>query len=117
MDTHEFVKKYLVDRKGTHCSKWDGLQEKFGRSDLLPLWIADMEFRTCDAIVDALKERVSQGVFGYSFVPDSYYTALDHWMQERHHSSVPREWVRFSTGCVTGIAWSIAAFTGREMPV
>lgn len=111
LDTHEFVKKYLVDRKGTHCSKWDGLKEKFGRTDLLPLWIADMEFRTCDAIVAALKERVSQGVFGYSFVPDSYYTALDHWMQERHHSSVPREWVRFSTGCVTGIAWSIAAFT------
>ena len=111
MDMHEFLDKYLADRRHTNCSKWDGLQEKFGRSDLLPLWIADMEFRTCDAITEALKKRVEQGIFGYSFVPDSYYTALDRWMTTRHNCPVPREWVRFSTGCVTGIAWSIAAFT------
>lgn len=111
MDTKAFVEKYLTDRRGTDSSKWDQLKEKFGRTDLLPLWIADMEFRTCDAVTNALMARVRHGIYGYSAVPDSYYAALDRWMTIRHNCSVPKEWVRFSTGCVTGIAWAIAAFT------
>lgn len=111
MKAQEFVKKYLVDRHNTWSSKWDGLQEKFGESDLLPLWIADMEFRTPEAVTDTLVKRARHGVFGYSIVPDSYYDAFIHWMQRRHNCHVEKEWIRFSTGCVTGIAWSIAAFT------
>jgi cystathionine beta-lyase len=111
MDAKTFVDHYLTSRKGTLSQKWDYLGEKFGRNDLLPLWIADMEFRTCDAVTEALTERVQHGIYGYSFVPDSYYEALDTWMKKRHGLSIPKEWVRFSTGCVTGIAWSMAAFT------
>lgn len=111
MKAQEFVKKYLVDRHNTCSSKWDGLQEKFGETDLLPLWIADMEFRTPEAVTDALVERAKHGVFGYSIVPDSYYEAFIQWMQRRHNCHVEKEWIRFSTGCVTGIAWSLAAFT------
>lgn len=111
MNKQEFLQRYLVDRHGTDCSKWDGLMEKFGETGLLPMWVADMEFRTCDAIREALEERVRHGVFGYSVVPDRYYEVFSEWMERRYGFPVKREWVRFSTGCVTGISWMIHAFT------
>lgn len=111
MDKREFLQKYLVDRHGTNCSKWDGLKEKFGESDLTAMWVADMEFKTCDEIVDAMVERTRHGVFGYSLVPDDYYQVFSDWMERRYHFPVKKEWVRFSTGCVTAIAWMIHAFT------
>jgi cystathionine beta-lyase len=111
MNTEEFLQKYLVNRQGTYCSKWDGQQAKFGTTGLLGMWVADMEFKTCDAIRKALEARVKHGVFGYSFVPDNYYTVFSNWMEKRYNFPLEKEWVRFSTGCVTGIAWSIAAFT------
>ena len=71
MDKQEFLKKYLADRRGTDCMKWDGLQEKFGETDLLPMWIADMEFIAPDAVTHAMAERVRHGIFGYTQVPDA----------------------------------------------
>lgn len=111
MDKQEFLKKYLVDRRGTDCMKWDGLQEKFGETELLPMWIADMEFRAPDAVTDAMTERVRHGIFGYTQVPDAYYRVFSEWMERRYHFPIQKEWLRFSTGCVTGIAWMIHAFT------
>ena len=111
MDKQTFLGKYLTDRHGTYCSKWDGLKEKFGESDLIGMWIADMEFKTCEAITEALEERVRHGIFGYSYVPEEYYQVLSDWMERRYHFPVKKEWVRFSNGCVTGIVWMIAAFT------
>lgn len=111
MEKEKFLEKYLTDRHGTYCSKWDGLKEKFGDPDLIGMWIADMEFKTCDAITEALAKRVEHGIFGYSFVPDDYYRTLSDWMERRYHFPIEKDWVRFSTGCVTGIAWMIAAYT------
>ena len=111
MEKQEFLQKYLVERRGTNCSKWDGLEEKFGEKDLLAMWVADMDFQTCDAIVDAMVERVRHGVFGYSMVPEDYYRIFSDWMERRYGFPVKKEWVRFSTGCVTGISWMIHAFT------
>lgn len=111
MDKQEFLHKYLVDRHGTDCSKWDGLEEKFGESDLTAMWVADMEFKTCDEIICAMEARVHHGVFGYSRVPQDYYDVFSDWMERRHQFPIQREWVRFSTGCVTAIAWMINAFT------
>ena len=111
MDKQEFLQKYLTDRHGTCCSKWDGLKEKFGEDGLTAMWVADMEFKTCDAITDALMERVQHGVYGYSIVPEEYYHTYSSWMDRRYHFPVRREWVRFCTGCVTAIAWMIHAFT------
>ncbi|MGN0205273.1 MAG: MalY/PatB family protein [Coprococcus sp.] len=111
MDKQEFLDTYLVDRHGTDCMKWDGLKEKFGDTDLISMWIADMEFRTCDAIADAMAERCSHGVFGYSTVPDSYYQVFSDWMEKRYSFPIEKDWVRFCTGCVTAIAWMIHAFT------
>ncbi len=111
MNRQEFLDQYLVDRRQTDSSKWDGMKEKFGEEDLLPMWIADMEFKTCDAITAALTERCKHGVFGYSMVPESYYKAYSDWMDQRYSFPLKKDWVRFSTGCVTGIAWMIHAYT------
>lgn len=111
MDKEMFLKQYVVDRHDTCSAKWDSMQEKFGESDLISIWIADMEFKTCDAIVEALTERCRHGVFGYTRVPDGYYQAFSDWMETRYQFPVKRDWVRFSTGCVTAIAWMIYAFT------
>ncbi|WP_304508651.1 MalY/PatB family protein [Anaerotignum sp.] len=111
MDKQEFLHRYLVDRHGTDCTKWDGLKEKFGESDLIAMWVADMEFKTCDEIVNAMVKRTHQGVFGYSCVSEEYYQIFSNWMDRRYHFPVQKEWVRFSTGCVTAIAWMINAFT------
>ncbi len=112
MNKDEFISKYLVDRHNTDCNKWDAeLEEKYGTRDLISMWIADMEFKTPDAVVDALTKRVRHGVYGYADVPESYYRTLSTWMQSRYGLEVPKEWVRFCTGCVTAIAWSIQAFT------
>lgn len=113
MDKQEFLKKYIVERRGTDSMKWDGLEGKFGEGakDLLAMWVADMEFRTCDAVVEALAERSRHGVFGYSIVPEEYYQVFSRWMERRYGFPVKKEWLRFSTGCVTAISWMIHAFT------
>ena len=111
MDKQHFIDTYLIDRRGTNSMKWDDLDATFGRSDLISMWVADMDFKTNERIVDAMVTRAQHGAFGYSLVPDSYYEALNTWMTERHKFPVSRDWVRFCTGCVTGIAWTIDAFT------
>ena len=112
MTKEEFVATYLVDRRNTDCNKWDAeLEEKYGTRDLISMWIADMEFRTPDAVIKALTERVQHGVYGYADVPESYYPALSDWMESRYGLPIPKDWVRFCTGCVTAIAWSLRAFT------
>lgn len=112
MTQEEFIRRYLVDRHNTDCNKWDAeLEDKFGTRNLISMWIADMEFRTPKAIVDALTERVQHGVYGYSDVPEAYYHILSDWMESRYGLPVAKESVRFCTGCVTAIAWMIQAFT------
>lgn len=111
MDKAAFLDKYLVDRRDTNSLKWDTLNEKFGTDQLISMWIADTEFKTCERITDAMKARIDHGAFGYSAVPDSYFEAYSHWMASRYHFPIKKEWVRFSTGVVTAIAWAINAFT------
>ena len=100
-----------VDRKGTHCEKWDGLGERFGREDLLALWVADMDFRVPQCVLEAEKEYLDTGVFGYYHPSEGYYQAFMDWEQERHGYSVQREWLRFSPGVVPAINWLIQIFT------
>ena len=100
-----------VDRKGTHCEKWDGLGERFGREDLLALWVADMDFRVPQCVLEAEKDYLDTGVFGYYHPSEGYYQAFMDWEQERHGYSVQREWLRFSPGVVPSINWLIQIFT------
>lgn len=100
-----------VDRKGTHCEKWDGLGERFGREDLLALWVADMDFRVPQCVLEAEKDYLDTGVFGYYHPSEGYYQAFMDWEQERHGYSLQREWLRFSPGVVPAINWLIQIFT------
>lgn len=111
MDKKAFLKAYLADRHGTDCLKWDGLEEKFGSRDLIGMWIADMEFKTSRYIREALVQRAEHGIFGYTKAPEAYYQALSDWMASRYGIKIEKEWVRFTTGCVTGLAYAINCYT------
>ncbi len=111
MTKKEFLNRYLVERKGTDSLKWDALGERFGQDDLLAMWVADMEFKTCDSITEALKRRVEHGVYGYSRASDAYYQAYVDWMERRHHCEADRSWIRFASGCVAAITYVIQVFT------
>lgn len=111
MNTNDFVKKYAVNRMGTDCLKWDALDVRFGDPDLTSMWVADMEFHTCEAIVEAMTERCRHGVFGYSYISDKYHEVCADW-EEKHHNFRPeKEWMRFSTGVVVALYWFVNAYT------
>jgi cystathionine beta-lyase len=101
----------VIDRRGTNCSKVDGLKNVFGRDDVLPLWVADMEFRTPDFIIEALKRRCEHEVFGYSFAGTAYYDSITGWLEKKHHWKVQTEWVTHVPGIVKGIGFVIQCFT------
>jgi len=111
MNVSEFCKRYAVERKGTNSLKWDALDVRFGDPDLVAAWVADMEFKAPEAVLDALHQRIAHGVFGYSFVPESFYEAFIDWEKRHHGYEVRKEWMRFSTGVVTALYWFVNAFT------
>ena len=111
MEKEKFLKEYLVERKGTNSLKWDALDKRFGNPNLISMWVADMEIKTPKEIVEALKERIEHGVFGYSYVSDDYYNAVIKWHKKKHNYEIKKEWIRFSTGVVTAIYWFINIFT------
>ena len=96
-----------VDRKNTNCNKWDGQTGMFGEEGLHAMWVADMDFRVPQGVVDALKEYVEQGVFGYYKIPESYYEVFIKWEKEQHGFTVEKEWMRFSPGVVAAFHWFV----------
>jgi len=109
------MKKYnfdeIVPRKGTNCLKHDAMEMFFKSNDLLPLWVADMDFKTPDFIVDAIKKRAEHEIFGYTFRPDSYFEAIINWMKRRHNWEIKKEWISFSPGVVAGLTFAIESFS------
>lgn len=101
----------IINRKGTNCVKVDLLEEYFGKDGLTPLWVADMDFRTPDFIVEAIKERCSHEVFGYTFASDDYYKSIINWVKQRHGWNIEQEWLSYIPGIVKGIAFAIDCFT------
>lgn len=101
----------MTDRRGTSCSKWDNMSSMFSEKGLLPLWIADMDFRCCEEAVSAIRKRVDHGVFGYTVLPDSYFDAIAGWMQRRHGWSVQKEWLVTSVTVVSALNIFVQAFT------
>ena len=96
-----------VNRRGTNCVKWD----KCLNSEELPLWVADMDFRTSPAIIEALRKRVEHGIFGYSCPGDDYYEATIKWFERRHNWKIKRESIVYTTGVVPAISATIKALT------
>ncbi len=95
----------LVNRRNTHSLKWDVKEHE------LPMWVADMDFQTAPEIQEAIRERVSHGVFGYSIVPEEWYQAYMGWWERRHHFSVEKEWLVFCTGVVPAISSMVRKLT------
>jgi cystathionine beta-lyase len=98
-------------REGTNCIKYDLRKDTFGVSDVIPLWVADMDFNTPDFIIHALSERLKHPIFGYSFRPEDYYTSIIEWTRQRHSWNLEKEWICFSPGIVPALNLCTLAFT------
>lgn len=96
-----------VPRRGTNSYKWDTVKDE----DVLPMWVADMDFRTAPAIVGALQKRVEHGIFGYTKVPPAYYEAVVNWFRRRHAWLIEKEWIVYTTGVVPAISAIVKALT------
>jgi len=96
-----------VVRRGTNCVKWDESADP----DMIPMWVADMDFRVAPAIQKALERRVAHGVFGYNIVPESYYEAVISWFRRRHHWEIERSSVLYTTAVVPAMSCVIKALT------
>lgn len=102
----------VVERRGTSCEKWDQLGENFGVKDLLPLWVADMDFKAPEEVSQALRERVEHGIYGYSFHPESCWEAVTGWIARRHGWVVPSsDWYVPTPGVVPALVTALLAFT------
>lgn len=96
----------IIPRRGTNSYKWDSAQE-----DVLPMWVADMDFRTAPAIVEALRKRVEHGIFGYTKVPSAYYEAIIGWFAHRHGWQIGKDWIIYTSGVVPALSAVIKALT------
>ena len=102
-----------IDRADTGSMKWDPsfLKECFGYDDVLPLWVADMDFRTPQPVIDALTQRVKHGIFGYTFLTKKYYNSVINWFKRRYEWEIHRDWLVFSPGIVPACTYIIQRFT------
>lgn len=99
----------IIPRRCTNSYKWDSIPE--GKGDVLPFWVADMDFRTAPAIIEALQQRVAHGIFGYTRVPDAYYEAVINWFGRRHNWNIQKDWMIYTSGVVPAISAVIKALT------
>ena len=101
----------IIDRKGSACIKWDGMEKFLGSADALPMWVADMDFLTPAYITEAIALKASHGVFGYPLREDGYFTSLMQWLQRRHQWNVERDWITFCPGVVPAVNIAVLANT------
>ena len=97
----------IIDRRGTNSVKWDEASD----GDVLPMWVADMDFRTAPAVRKAVERRARHGIFGYVHVPDAYYDAVISWFSRRHGWRMERDWIIYTSGVVPAISAVIKAVT------
>lgn len=111
MNTTEFTETYYIDRRGSHSRKWDGEYLKFSRTDLLPLWVADMDFMTPPCIQEAISNYVKANPLGYTMTNPKYIEAVIHWYKHRHNCHIIQDWLTSAPNVITGIMWCIGVFT------
>lgn len=115
MDKYDFDK--VIDRRGTGALKLDVLQERYGRSDLLPLWVADMDFETPHFITEAMMRRMQQSLYGYTVMPPNYWETVAKWIRDHHRWEVKTEWMKYVPGVVKGIGMAINVFVKPDEKV
>ena len=97
----------LTERRGSNSVKWDECNDP----ETIPAWVADMDFETAPCIMEALQKRVDHRIFGYTFVPDSYYKAITDWFSRKHDWDICRDWITYTSGVVPALSVSIKALT------
>ncbi len=102
----------VISRYNTNSVKWDSAEQFFHVKDIWPMWVADMDFRVPQPVIDAIKRVADHGVYGYTGIGESYYEALIAWMRQRHHWDIRKEWVVLSPGVVPAIRMLIRVFAG-----
>ena len=113
--TYNFDK--IIDRTGSGDLKHGVLKERYGRDDLLPLWVADMDFETPEFITNALRRRLEHSLFGYTVVPDELWTIIIRWIADHHQWQVERQWLTYIPGIVKGIGMAINVFVKEDEKV
>jgi cystathionine beta-lyase len=106
---YDFDKR--IDRTNKASYKWDQSEKLFGRSDILPLWVADMDFEAPKEVVEAITQRAEQGIYGYTIRTQSFYDAIIGWLSRRHQWSILQEWITSSPGVVPALSLIVQAFT------
>lgn len=109
---YEFDK--IIQRKGTHSLKWEYFHSMFNVSEdqeLLPLWVADMDFESPQPVLDAVRKRAEHGIFGYSSPGNDYFDSVINWMGRRHHWDIKKEWIVVTSGVVPALSCCVQTFT------
>ena len=109
MATYNFDK--IINRKGTNCLKYDYAVERGKPADVLPLWVADMDFTVSEEITKSLHAAVDHGIYGYTQPKDAYYNAITNWMEKNHNWKTKREWIMKTPGVVFALGAAVNAFT------
>ena len=107
----------IIDRSGTGALKLDVLNKRYGRSDLLPLWVADMDFETPEFIVDAISKRLEHHIFGYTVEPEDYWPTVIDWIESHHQWNINEDWITYIPGIVKGIGMAVNVFTQKDEKV
>ncbi|RXZ83320.1 pyridoxal phosphate-dependent aminotransferase [Paenibacillaceae bacterium] len=100
-----------INRLGTNSYKWDQSQKLFGDSDILPLWVADMDFESPPAVQESLRKRTEQGIYGYTIKTDDYIDAIRSWFKRRHNWEIESKWISDSPGIVTSLSLAVELFS------
>lgn len=102
-----------INRENSGSVKWDknSLKSLYGREDVLPMWVADMDFPSPEGIQKALIERLNHPIFGYTVPSEAVFTEIQRWLRDRHSWQIDKEWISFSSGVVSAIGTTIQAFT------
>ncbi|MDK6343485.1 aminotransferase class I/II-fold pyridoxal phosphate-dependent enzyme, partial [Escherichia coli] len=95
----------------TNCVKWDTVEASYHEKDLLPLWVADMDFKVHQPILDALSQVIEQGILGYAVAPNELYQAIQDWQRQHHQLIVEKEEILFNSGVVPSLATAVQAYT------
>ncbi|MBN2638067.1 MAG: PatB family C-S lyase [Bacteroidales bacterium] len=109
--TKEFNFDIIVSREGTDTIKYDFRKEYFGSEDVIPMWVADMDFSTPKCITDAIQQRAQHPIYGYTKVTEDYLESIVNWQKTRHQWEIEKDWVAFSPGIVPAVNFAIQAYT------
>lgn len=104
----------VIDRSNNFSAKWSEMDKKYGSNDLLPMWVADMDFKAAPCIIDAMRERLEQGIYGYTTRVDSYNESIVNWAARRYDWNIKSDWLIFSPGVIPSISLIIQEMTEKN---